>query len=414
MTIHWMQMMAEGVSLQSMKLHRNTSSAIVAALHTILSEGRYADKVIEKTLKLNSKWAQYDKRFIAETIYNIVRNFRFLKEISGAKGNDFWGLYGAWCVIHKIELPRWEEFDMVKPKAIKAKIEEIKSNRRIVQSIPNWLDEIAEKELGSERWEKESVALNEDAHVVLRTNTLKISRDELREQLAEHGIKSETSVEFPDALLLKNWYNVFSLQQFKDGLFEMQDAGSQLIAPFLRIEPGMRVIDACAGTGGKTLHLAALLKNKGRLIAMDNEVWKLDELRKRARRAGVSNVEAKVIESSKTIKRQENSAERLLLDVPCSGLGVLKRNPDAKWKLSAEYIEEVKMLQKKILNDYSVMLKKGGLMVYSTCSILASENEGQVQEFLNTHPDQFKLLEEKRIWPSEGFDGFYMAAIKKI
>ncbi len=397
-----------------MKLHRNTSQAIVISLHTILSEGRYADKVIEKVLKLNSKWAQYDKRFIAETIYDIVRNFRFLKEISSIKGNDFWGLYGAWCVVNKIELPRWDEFEETKPKAIFAKIEEIKSNRRIVQSIPNWLDEIGEKELGTERWEKEVHALNGESNVILRVNTLKISKRDLQEQLKEQLVLTESSDEFPDALLLTRWHNVFALPQFKDGLFEVQDAGSQLIAPFLRVEPGMRVIDACAGTGGKTLHLAALLKNKGRIIAMDNEEWKLDALRKRARRAGASNVEAKIIESSKTIKRQENSAERLLLDVPCSGLGVLKRNPDAKWKLSAEYVEEVKVLQQKLLNDYSVMLKKGGLMVYSTCSILNSENEEQVKQFMQTNPGKFELLEEKRIWPSDGFDGFYMAVMKKI
>jgi len=397
-----------------MKLHRNTSTAIVAALHKILSEGSYADKVIEKTLKINSKWAQYDKRFIAETIYNIVRNFRFLKEIGSVKGNDFWGLYGTWCVVNKIELPRWDEIQHIKPKAVIAKIEEVKSNRRIFHSIPNWLDEIGEKELGSARWEKEVNALNEEASIVLRVNTLKISRDLLREQFAEKGIESEISDEFPDALLLTRWHNVFALEQFKEGLYEMQDAGSQLIAPFLRVEGGMRVIDACAGTGGKTLHLAALLKNKGRIIAMDNEEWKLEALRKRARRAGASNIEAKIIESSKTIKRQENSAERLLLDVPCSGLGVLKRNPDAKWKLSASYVEEVKLLQQKILNDYSVMLKKGGLMVYSTCSILTSENEEQVKQFLKTNEGKYVLQEEKRIWPSEGFDGFYMAVIKKL
>jgi len=402
------------LSLPPMKLHRNTSEPLVDALYRILIEGGYADKVIEKTLKINTRWAQYDKRFLAETIYNIVRNYRFLKEISGAKGDDFWQIYGAWCVIHDIELPRWDEFEYIRKSAILAKAEELKSNRRIIESIPDWLDTLAEKELGLERWEKEVQALNEEPSVVIRTNTLKISRNELRAQLDELGIKTEASDMFPDALLLERWHNVFTLQQFKDGMFEVQDAGSQLIAPFLRVEAGMRVIDACAGTGGKTLHLAALSKNKGRIIALDNEEWKLDALRKRARRAGASNIEAKIIESSKTIKRQENSAERLLLDVPCSGLGVLKRNPDAKWKLSANYIQEVGPLQQKILADYSVMLKKDGLLVYSTCSILTSENEGQVQQFLNANPGKFELLEEKRIWPSEGFDGFYMAVMKKM
>ena len=136
--------------------------------------------------------------------------------------------------------------------------------------------------------------------------------------------------------------NIFTRQQFKDGLFEVQDAGSQLIAPFIQPLSGQRVIDACAGGGGKTLHLAALMQNKGRIIALDTEAWKLDELKKRARRAGASDIiETRVIDSSKVIKRLENSADRVLLDVPCSGLGVLRRNPDAKWKLSPEFIEEV-------------------------------------------------------------------------
>ncbi|MEY4930912.1 MAG: hypothetical protein RI909_1636, partial [Bacteroidota bacterium] len=190
-------------------------------------------------------------------------------------------------------------------------------------------------------------------------------------------------------------------------------AGSQAIAPFLRVEQGQRVVDACAGGGGKTLHLAALMNNKGRIIAMDTEEWKLDELKKRARRAGVDNIEPRAIESSKTIKRLENSADRLLLDVPCSGLGVIKRNPDAKWKLTPEFIERVKELQQHILVDYSTMLKKDGLMVYSTCSLLPSENEKQVETFLESRKDKFELIEQKWLKPSEGFDGFYMALIKR-
>ena len=124
-------------------------------------------------------------------------------------------------------------------------------------------------------------------------------------------------------------------------------------------------------------------------------------------------IETRLIESSKTIKRLENSADRLLLDVPCSGLGVLKRNPDAKWKLSEEAIEKVREIQQKILREYSSMLKKDGLMVYSTCSILPSENEKQIETFLNDRKE-FQLLKQKMIYPSQGFDGFYMALIKKI
>jgi 16S rRNA (cytosine967-C5)-methyltransferase len=155
------------------------------------------------------------------------------------------------------------------------------------------------------------------------------------------------------------------------------------------------------------------MKNKGRIVAMDTEEWKLEELQKRARRAGVSNMETRVIESGKTIKRLANSADRLLLDVPCSGLGVLKRNPDAKWKLSIEFVEKIKELQQHILQDYCDMLKPDGLMVYSTCSILPSENEQQVQRFIADKKGAFELIEDKHIYPSEGFDGFYMALIRK-
>ncbi|HZI24776.1 MAG TPA: RsmB/NOP family class I SAM-dependent RNA methyltransferase, partial [Chryseolinea sp.] len=288
----------------------------------------------------------------------------------------------------------------------------MKSIRRFRESIPDWLETLGEQELGK-RWEKELNSLNEEAAVVLRANALKISAKDLHQALRDTDVETDYLRDFPDALVLSERQNIFRHPAFKDGLFEVQDAASQLIAPFLRVNPGMRVIDACAGAGGKTLHLAAIMKNKGRIIAMDVEAFKLEELQKRAKRAGVSNLEIKHIESSKTIKRLENSADRLLLDVPCSGLGVLKRNPDAKWKLSLAFIENVKELQQHILRDYCNMLKKDGLMVYSTCSVLPSENERQVEKFLEGNGDRFELVDQKHSWPTEGFDGFYMALLRK-
>ena len=396
-----------------MKLYRNLSEAVIQGLESIFTDNKYADKVIEKILKSNPKWGARDRRFIAETIYDIVRWHRLFKEISEAEEDDFWKLLGVWCLWNNTEFPDWEEFEGLSRKKIEANYEKLKDIRKVRESIPDWLDELGEKELGKE-WDTELAALNEEAKVVLRVNTLKVPRKDLKEDLEENeNILTEAPSEFPDALILEQRQNIFTRQQFRDGLFEVQDAGSQVIAPFLKVEPGMRVIDACAGGGGKTLHLAALMKNKGRIIAMDTEGWKLDELKKRARRAGVGNIEPRVIESSKTIKRLENSADRLLLDVPCSGLGVIKRNPDAKWKLTPEFMERVKELQQHILADYSTMLKTNGLMVYSTCSLLPSENEKQVEKFLESRKDQFELLEQKWIKPSEGYDGFYMALIKR-
>jgi 16S rRNA (cytosine967-C5)-methyltransferase len=395
------------------KLYRNLCEAVVNGLDQIFTEKKYADKVIEKILKSNPKWGARDRRFIAETIYDIVRWYRLFIELTDAKEDDYWRLLAVWCLWNKAEVPDWEELKGVNRKKILERYEILKLNRKVRESIPDWMDEMGEKELG-QRWEKELEALNEEANVVLRVNTLKISRNGLQKQLAEdEDIATQAPEEFPDALLLEERQNIFTRPQFKDGLFEVQDGGSQLIASYLQVKPGMRVIDACAGAGGKTLHLAALMQNKGRIIALDTEEWKLEELKKRGRRAGVANVETRLIESSKTIKRLESSADRLLLDVPCSGLGVLKRNPDAKWKLSVEFIDRVKELQQHILTDYSSMLKSGGLMVYSTCSLFPSENENQVATFLENHKGKFELMEQKSIFPSEGFDGFYMALIKR-
>lgn len=392
-----------------MKLYANTTLAVVQALEQIFEEKRYADKVIEKVLKLNPKWGARDRRFIAETTYDVVRWYRMLQEVSKCKPHDYWGLMGTMLLLSHGTLPDWEEFRNINKEKVFIRAKNLE--RKVRESIPDWLDELGESELG-EKWPEELKALNEEAVVVLRVNTLKSSRNNLRQLLKEEQVETVTPEGFPDALILSERQNVYSLNSFKAGLFDVQDAGSQLIAPFLQVEPGMRVVDACAGAGGKTLHLAALMKNKGRLVAMDVEQWKLTELSKRARRAGVTNLEAKLIDSSKVIKRLANSVDRLLLDVPCSGSGVLKRNPDAKWKLDQTFLDEVRGLQEKILQDYSIMLKPGGMMVYATCSVFPSEDEKQVEKFLDQNKT-FTLVSEKRAWPSEGFDGFYMALIKR-
>ncbi len=396
-----------------MKLHRNLSEAVITNLEEIFVGNRYADKVIERSLKQDRQWGSRDRRFIAEVTYDIVRWHRLYVEITETKDNNPWALLGAWCVQNKVDLPDWEGFRNIKAKRLEKRLADVQSNRAIRESIPDWLDQLGEKELGA-RWGPELHALNEKARLVIRANTVKTSVDKLKATLKALGIETEVLPAAPDALVLGERQNIFTLQEFKDGLFEVQDAGSQRIAPSLEVKPGMRVIDACAGGGGKTLHLAALMQNKGRIIAMDTEEFKLDELKKRARRAGVSNmVETRVIDSTKVIKRLEGSADRVLLDVPCSGLGVLRRNPDAKWKLSEEFIYKVKATQQEILGGYSQMVKPGGQLVYSTCSILPSENEAQVKQVIEASGGKFKLEAEQWLMPSEGFDGFYMARITR-
>jgi len=385
--------------------------AVVLCLEQIMLEKRYSDKVLERAFKQNPKWGSRDRRFIAESVYDITRHYRYLSFIAGTEKN-FRMVFAAYMNEKNEPLPDWPDYQTINTKLFDLKKKEIQSEA-VRLSYPDELWHICESELGKKVWLKEAEALNEQAAVVLRANTLKISRTQLLEKLKEEEIEA-TEVKNPEeALQLVKRQNIFSSLWFKEGFFEVQDAGSQEISKFLNVEPGHKVIDACAGAGGKSLHIAALMQNKGRIISLDVEQWKLDELKKRARRAGAANIEARLIENNKTIKQLENSADRLLLDVPCSGTGVIKRNPDTKWKLSAEVIEKTKQLQYTILKDYAVMLKAGGQMVYSTCSILPSENQMQVQLFLSENPG-FELLKERTILPSEGYDGFYMALIRKL
>jgi 16S rRNA (cytosine967-C5)-methyltransferase len=394
-----------------MKLHNNTIRGVHTALEAIFEQGHYADKVIERTLKSNPKWGAKDRSFIAETTYEMVRWWRLVNFLSPSK--DPWDLFGTYWLMQGNELPDWEEFARLQPEKIRGKYENI-TDPGLLESIPEWLQTLGSQELG-EKWEAEIHALNEEAEVVLRVNTLKTTRERLKNLLEADGIRSYLVKGYPDALVLEERQNVFRHPSFKEGLFEVQDASSQLVAAALQVEPGMRVIDACAGAGGKSLHLAALMGNKGKVISMDVEEWKLQQAKLRARRNGVSIFEPKIIEGSKTIKRLKESADRLLLDVPCSGLGVLRRNPDTKWKLSLESIEKVQKTQQELLQAYPSMLKKGGQLVYATCSILPSENEEQIKKFLASEAGKdFELIEDRKVLAQEsGFDGFYIARLLK-
>lgn len=394
-----------------MRFHRVLVEAVVTALTEIFEEGRQADKVIERALKSDKRWGARDRAFVAENTYEIVRWWRLLDFVTYQNSSTY-AKFGAWQILKGYELPDWYEFKNLNPKQVLKLHDEGQKIRKIRESIPDWLDEIGEKEIGAD-WNAEIQALNQTAPVVLRTNTLKTNRDEVRNILRKDDIETNIIAELPDALVLKQKKNVFLTEAFKNGFFEVQDAASQLVAPFLEVEAGMRVIDACAGAGGKSLHLAALMKNRGQLLVMDTEAWKLDELKRRARRNGISNIEPRAIEA-KTIKRLKQSADRLLLDVPCTGLGVLRRNPDSKWKMKPDFLNQIRETQFEILQNYSQMVKVGGKMVYATCSILPSESENQVQRFLTENPS-WKLLSERRTSPAkDGYDGFYMSCLEKL
>ena len=401
----------------SLRLHPPLVRAVVNCLAQIFGEKRKASKAIEYTLKSNRKWGSRDRAFIAEHTYEIVRSWRLLHYINGTshdqnKSDTLWSILGIHLKMRGYELPSWTEFKAVANFNFDNKLERGKEIRKVRESIPDWIDEIGFQEFG-EAWDAELAALNKPADVFLRVNTSKTTKQDLIKSLEVDLVETEEVEGVPSALRVLKRRNLFTTKSFKAGLFEVQDAGSQMIGTYLDVKPGMRVIDACAGAGGKTLHLSNLMSNKGSIIAMDTEEFKLTRLKLRARRNGAHNIEQRHIESSKVVKRLKDKADRLLLDVPCTGLGVLRRNPDAKWKIDPNYLKEVTTLQADILQRYAQMLKVGGKMVYATCSILKKENQDQVNHFLLQNPN-FKLLKEQAITPLQnGFDGFYMALMER-
>ncbi|MHA6696155.1 RsmB/NOP family class I SAM-dependent RNA methyltransferase [Chryseobacterium sp. A301] len=397
-------------------IHRNLAIGIHDALNeTFFEKNKYADKVIERLLKAHKKWGSQDRAVVSEIFYNIIRWKKRLEYYmgEGVKPGNIYKLMIAYLLWSKTKYKKFEEFEGIKIADILKKLEKnTLPSKAIEHSIPEWLVQTLELELGPD-WEREMTALNERAPTVLRANTLKTSVKGLISELKEEGVESFSIKNYPYAVQLEEKKNVFLTSAFKEGLFEVQDASSQLIGDFLEVKEGMRVVDVCAGAGGKTLHLAALMENKGQIIGLDIYEWKLAELKRRAKRAGAHNIETRVISDNKVIKRLHEKADRLLIDAPCSGLGVLKRNPDSKWKIDQAFIDRIKGEQFQILSDYSKIIKKGGKMIYATCSILPSENEKQVERFLKENTD-YKLQKEHKILPSQGYDGFYMALIERL
>lgn len=403
-----------------MKIYHHIVDNVVRALEEIFLQQKFADKAIEKYLKSHPKWGSRDRRFFAESVYHTVRHRRLLTYILNGKTDHSYlemsewnDLKNLWMVSY---LHQHGEFPLLQDETLKPSQEHRERLRAhpptaIRFSFTNEMDDFGRK-IFEKDWATVAEKLNEPADVFLRVNTLKTTREELIARLAAENIEALPVTEIPTAVRLTERKNVFVTKVFRDGFFEVQDAGSQMIAPLLEAEPGLRVMDACAGGGGKSLHIAAMMKNKGRLVAMDIHQWKLDELKKRARRNGVDMIEARMIENSKTIKRFEGSFDRVLLDVPCSGSGVYRRNPDAKWKFSFDELGRLCVLQKEILQGYSKMMKPGGILVYATCSIFPQENQDQVAEFVRENP-QWKVTKEMSLRPDlQGFDGFYAAQLR--
>jgi len=304
--------------------------------------------------------------------------------------------------------------------------------RAVANDLPDWLEPYLEAVYG-DRLEEEMAGLNAPAPVDLRVNLIKTDRGSALKALAAEHVRAEPTPWSPIGLRLAERAPLSSLAVFKEGLIEVQDEGSQLAALLLGVKPGMRVVDFCAGAGGKTLALAAAMENRGKLVACDTADWRLDRSGQRLRRAGVSNVERHALKSERDpwVKRHAKSFDRVLVDAPCLGVGSWRRNPDAKWRATPNDLAELQVRQHDILASASRLVKPGGRLAYVTCSLLREENEAQAERFLAETPD-FTLVPAAQAWreafgtpcpggtdflrltPAQhGTDGFFVAIFER-
>lgn len=299
-------------------------------------------------------------------------------------------------------------------------------------NVPEWcIDRF--KTLFGDDTTAELNALNTEAPLDLRVNTLKSTREEVRQSLWSDGFDAKPTPYSPWGLRLDKRGALFNTKAFKNGWIEVQDEGSQLVALLSNAKPGEKVIDFCAGAGGKTLALAAMMQNKGRILAWDTSESRLEQSVKRLRRAGVDNVQRHALtsETDSFIKRHKDSADVVVIDAPCSGSGTWRRNPDLKWRFGERDLSEITAIQERILDSARRLVKKGGKLLYITCSLFGEENEFQVKQFLTKYPE-FTLASPSEIWDNDackelsgssqflrlsphraGTDGFFAAILHK-
>ncbi|MGB8240867.1 MAG: RsmB/NOP family class I SAM-dependent RNA methyltransferase, partial [Azonexus sp.] len=296
--------------------------------------------------------------------------------------------------------------------------------------LPDWLYDRLEAQFGAEEAVRLADALNQPAPLDLRVNTVKTNREAVLERLAADGIAAMPGTLSPLAIRLRDKPALAKHPLFLEGAFEVQDEGSQLLGYLLEPKRGEMVVDFCAGAGGKTLLLGALMKNTGRLYAYDVSDKRLARLKPRLARSGLSNVHPARIEHERDtkIKRLAGKVDRVLVDAPCSGLGTLRRNPDLKWRQGADAVAELAVKQAAILEAAAKLVRPGGRVVYATCSLLTAENEAIVDAFLASHPE-FTLTPASAVLARQGIavdgdilrllphrhgsDGFFAAVLDK-
>ncbi len=399
-----------------MKIYRGNCNAVIDILTDVLQQHKHLGKTIEFYLKNNKQWGARDRNFIAENVYEIIRFLRYYAHLSHqvfTSGDiNTRLLLAAKLLSEQVEIPDWFELEESAFQSIEQKLNEPVTD--VVRfSYTDWFYTEGEKTYGT-AWTTIAQKLNEQSLVCLRANTLKTSRQKLLKVFGDEGIAIERAEDCNDGMVLLQRQKLVNHPAYKEGLFEFQDVSSQQVVEFCQPRPNTVVIDTCAGAGGKSLHFACIMQNKGQIVSFDIHENKIVELRKRATRAGAKIVYAQLVDDS-LVAEYRLQGDIVLIDAPCSGSGVIRRNPENKWQLNPELLSTITQTQQQILDNYSTMVAANGILVYATCSILPQENELQVQAFLKRNPG-FMLIDEKCLTPAvnTGYDGFYMAKFKRV
>ena len=403
-----------------MKLYRNLADGIVEGVQEILGNRGALRPTLKNILIKNRKWGSNDRKLVGKGIIEIIRwkrKFDVIGKLNVKSKNYYKNLLVVWSIYNDIEFEECLTFSELKKDNICNNISITNSKRALKNSIPDWLDSLGMKTYGKVIWEKEIQALNRPAKLFLRTNTLKTNIKKLQAYLKEkHKVNTNKVSNIPNALVVEENMILTHLDIYKKGWFEIQDLNSQKISIFTNPKPNSLIIDACAGSGGKTLHLATIMKNTGRIIATDSSDKKRKQLENRLKRNGISIVEYLNSENEYFFKKFNNSADIVIIDAPCSGLGVIKRNPVAKWHMNPKRIKQLIEIQKQILQKYAPLVKSKGNLVYATCSIFPNENQNQIKNFLKSNLGlEFRIEKEEVLLTHDtGGDGFYVVKLLRL
>lgn len=350
---------------------------------------------VSRYFREHSQLGSKDRAYISEEVYRLVR-------------------YRALCD-HFLQRPTWyARFNWLSDHDPKAFVEREEIPLHIRVSMPEVLFQELVATWGQEKAKMIALSCLEPAPTCIRTNRLKVGRDQLLQRLLEQGYQVVKGDESEDAIYFQKKVNFFVLPEFKEGLFEVQDEASQLVAQMVQAKPQELILDFCAGSGGKTLAIAPSLNGTGQIFLHDVRLHALLEAKKRLKRAGIQNAQIVASDDEKRLKQLKKRMDWVLVDAPCSGSGTLRRNPDMKWKFSNEMLDRLVASQRVIFEKALSFVKPSGHIVYATCSIFNRENRAQVAHFLQTYPleqvgDCFESVPE-----SGKKDGFFAVTFRRL